>query len=103
MEIPTADAAISLTRIDGGFRVKTTERHHIDVMGMMYNWRICTTLIGYPQCYDRHWCYEGISFAAFMHAVLAAYAWDGADDSEPAGWNKNGQTGEWRPPQERQP
>lgn len=24
--------------------------------------------------------------------------WDGAAGSEPEGWNKNGQTGEWRKP-----
>jgi hypothetical protein len=36
-----------------------------------------------------------------LHAPLpgdetAAAMWDGSDDSEPLGWNKNGQTREWR-------
>lgn len=33
-----------------------------------------------------------------LTAVLAAADWDGGDDTEPVGWNKNGRTGEWRPP-----
>ena len=87
---------IELVPIDGGVRVKETATHYIDVMEQLYNWRIVLTPKSCPLVWDRGWCYSGKD--SFIPAVLAAYAWDGHPDSEPAGWNKNIQTGEWRPP-----
>lgn len=69
--------------INGGWRIKTTETHHIDVLVMLFNDRIVTTPIGNPYEYDRYWCYSK-GGAAF----LAAAAWDGSIDSEPVGWKK---------------
>lgn len=94
--MPPDAAEIAPTPIAGGLRVKTTATHHIDMLRMLFNWRICTTPIGEPNCYDRHWCYKGTGLDTFMAAVLAAHAWDGAEGTEPDGWNKNGQTHEWR-------
>lgn len=87
-----------LTRCDGGYRVKETETHWVDVVRMIYNWRVARTPKDAPWRYDRGWCYAGTDPASFITAVLAALAWDGADSTEPAGWNKNIQTGEWREP-----
>lgn len=91
-----------LTTIDGGWRVKTNEAgtHYIDVFCMIFNYRIATTPIQMPYLIDRHWCYAGKSSDVFVRCVLAALAWDGAEGTEPVGWNKNGQTGEWRPPED---
>lgn len=83
---------------DGGYRVKETATHYVDVTRMIYNWRVCRTPKDFPETYDRGWCYAGTGPTSFTAAVLAAMAWDGADDTEPAGWNKNVQTGEWRGP-----
>jgi hypothetical protein len=88
--------ALDLTPVDGGLRVKETETHYIDVLRMIYNWRIARTPKDSPMTYDRGWCYAGTGDAALWRAVLAAAAWDGADDTEPEGWSKNIQTGEWR-------
>jgi hypothetical protein len=79
---------LELTEIDGGYRVKTTETHHLDVLRMLYNWRLVTTPIGHEDGWDRGWCYFGAGDASFRNAVLAAWAWDGSSDTEPAGYDK---------------
>lgn len=85
-----------LTPVDGGFRVKETDRYYLDVMQMLFNWRLCCTRKDCELVYDRSWCYVGRDQLAFLTAVFAALEWDGSDDTEPVGWNKNNQTGEWR-------
>lgn len=81
-----------------GWRVKSTDTHHLDVMIMAFNYRLVTTNKAIPQVYDRYWCYAGKSPAVLFAAVAAAFAWDGSDGTEPEGWNKSGQTQEWREP-----
>lgn len=79
---------IKLVTIDGGYRIKETASHFIDVMQMTYNWRITTTPKDFPGVYDRGWCYQGQGLAGFLPAALAALAWDGSDDTEPPGYFK---------------
>ena len=79
-----------------GWRVKSTDTHHLDVMIMGFNYRLVTTRRAMPDVYDRYWCYAGKTPTVLLAAVTAASAWNGADDTEPVGWNKNGQTQEWR-------
>jgi hypothetical protein len=93
----TSDA--ELIQIEGGYRVAETPTHYLDVMKMLFSWRLCETPKSCPLVYDRYWCYRGGDIQALLAAVAAARAWDGAQDTEPAGWNKNGQTQEWREPQ----
>jgi hypothetical protein len=81
-----------------GWRVKETSAHFIDVLVQIYNYRIARTPKACPLTCDRYYCYAGKGPATLLAAVLAASAWDGGDDTEPPGWNKNGQTGEWREP-----
>lgn len=95
---PLAES-LGLQPCDGGFRVKETETHYIEVVRMIYNWRLATTPKHSPMTYDRSWCYAGTGAPSFTAAVLAARAWDGADGTEPVGWNKNNQTGDWREPE----
>jgi len=85
-----------VTAIDGGFRVKETATHWIDVQRMIFNWRISTTPKSCPLTYDRNWCYFGTGIETLLRAVGAASEWDGADDTDPPGWSKNVQTGEIR-------
>jgi len=87
-----------VTPVDGGFRVKETDTRWIDVLRMIYNWRVAVTSKDLPWSYERHWCYAGTSFTTLMRAVQAVAEWGGADGTDPEGWNKNGQTGEWRAP-----
>jgi hypothetical protein len=91
---------LQLQPIDGGWRVKTSDdgRHYIDVLRMLYNWRLVTTPVNWPTTLDRGWCYFGHGVdehgnertmsTAFRAAVLAGLAWDGGDSSEPAGYDK---------------
>lgn len=69
--------------IVGGFRLGTVGRHHIDVVKMLFNWRVCETLVDHPGLYDRHWC-----FPKLEDALVAVALWDGAEDTEPTGWIK---------------
>jgi hypothetical protein len=87
-----------VTLVEGGFRIRETDTHYIDVLRMLFNWRVARTMKGHLELYDRHWCFAGTSFITLIRAVTAAAEWDGGDGTEPAGWNKNGQTGEWRKP-----
>jgi hypothetical protein len=97
-EMLTAIAGTEVVLIDGGYRVKETGEHWVDVLRMFFSWRIVTTPKDCPEGYDRHWCYAGTSLLALIGTVGAAVDWDGANGTEPAGWNKNGQTEEWREP-----
>ena len=92
----------NLTAVRGGFIVKDAAdgEHRIDVMQMMYGWRLC--LVPKPEegldarTIDAAWCYFGAGTdedgyqrnmgQAFLNAVLAAQAWDGY--GEPTGFNK---------------
>lgn len=89
------------TPIDGGWRIKKNDAgtHYIDVLTMAFNYRIVLTPIEDPSVYDEFWCFAGKSYADLLRTVLAAMTWDGSTDTEPVGWNKNGQTQEWRAPQ----
>lgn len=88
MEITIADVFPDLKRIEGGWRVKETPTHFIDVLEMIWNYRIVTTPKSCELVWDRGWCYQGKDFAAFMTVVLAAQAWDGSDETEPEGYFK---------------
>ena len=87
-----------LTPITGGYHVKDAGEHCIDVLMMMYNWRIVLS----PKtpeahaCVDAAFCYFGHGFypdgqprdmnQAFLRAVMAAEIWDG--HGEPVGYDK---------------
>lgn len=92
----TGDLQIGL--VEGGWRIKRTDWHYIDVLRMLFSFRVVTTPINFPAVYDRHWCYNGNDAATLIRAVVAAAMWDGRDDTEPTGWNKNGQTKEFVEP-----
>lgn len=81
---------------DGGVRVKETDTHFIDVIPMIYNWRIVTTPKTNEKGYDRGWCYSGRNA---QPALLAAMAWDPDAEEEPQGWVKQAApaTGRRRP------
>lgn len=88
--------------IEGGWRVKTSDDgvHYIDIMVMMFNYRITTTRVDIPAVYDRFWCYVGKDQQTLLRTMAAAMAWSGENGTEPEGWDKNGQTGEFRHPEE---
>lgn len=86
-------AGARLTVLEGGYRVKeaVSGTHWIDLLFMLYDWRIVTTLkspVIQDSGWDRGWCYAGAGLRGFIPAALAAIAWDGADDTEPAGYIK---------------
>lgn len=72
---------LDLKPIEGGYRVATVGTHYVDVLIMLYSARVVETPIDCPVVYDRFWEYTDV-----MAALLAAYVWDGARDTEPADW-----------------
>ena len=84
-----------LGRIDGGFRLKRTAdgQHFIDVIEMIYSWRVVRTPVAAPCGYDVGYCYwgqtrEGGKVQALADALAAAWEWDGNVDRPPTGFNK---------------
>lgn len=90
------DRSYPFLPIIGGFRIGETETHYIDVVRKLYSWRIVRSAKSSPATYDRGYCYFGSDGPTLIKAVIAALAWDGGDDTEPEGWNKNVFTQEWR-------
>lgn len=81
--------------IDGGFRCRTTDNglYYIDVIEMIYSWRVVRTPVAAPMIYDRGYCYFGFKegatkVTALLTALAAAVSWDGADDTDPVGFDK---------------
>lgn len=94
MTYPVPAGVVRLTDPATGtarFRVKTVGDYHIEVISMAFNWRVHTVLVdGFPWTWSaRFWCYQGRGRDSFLAAVLAAQAWDGGNDTEPAGWVKS--------------
>lgn len=75
-----------------GYRIKETGTHFIEVMRMIYNWRVVTVPKRNENLIDRAWCYQGTGLDGFLPAALAAIAWDGSDDTEPPGYFKRAGT-----------
>lgn len=87
--------AIELTPIDGGFCVKRADdRRCIDLMRMLFSWRIVLTVRPddpfEPHALIEHgWCYFGHGVddlghprtmqAAFLRALAAIEIWDGTE------------------------
>lgn len=100
-------AGVAWSVIDSGgttrYRVKETDTHYIEVIRMAFNWRVQTIRKdeGPMAWSERYWCYVGTGRSSFVRAILAAHIWSGLDGTEPAGWNKNSRTGEWREPEGR--
>lgn len=70
------------------YRIKTlVDGRQIIVAPQAVNWRIA--VVRDRDWGGRYWCYEGLSQMSFMLAVLAANAWDGAENTEPVAWRKS--------------
>lgn len=84
-----AELGVTLTPLEGGYHVKALpDGLCVDVMRMIFNWRIVRSDDQHHIGYDRGWCYRGTGTSTLRLAVSQALAWDGADDTEPEGWIK---------------
>jgi len=75
-------------RIDGGWLVKTVGAYDIQVIKLSS----CARVVAQhhddpPRTPSAYWCYYGP--AKTTAAILAALAWDGALDTEPAGASRS--------------
>lgn len=81
-----------LTPIDGGYCVRRLDDGRcVDVLKMIYNWRLAVTLRPHGRPHNGYelieaaWCYFGHGDArtmrsAYLAAVAAARVWDGTGD-----------------------
>ena len=83
---PAQSTVAAVQRLDGGWRVRSTEVFHVDILRMLGgNLRVVTTPVEQPLEYTRAWCFQ----RPLVEVVLAALAFDPDDlGSEPAGWVK---------------
>jgi hypothetical protein len=56
---------------DNRWRVKETETHYIEILGMLFNFRIVTTPKRSPSIWDRGWCYQGNGVSSWLTVCLA--------------------------------
>lgn len=70
-------------KIDGGWRIKETPAHFIEVYSMLFNDRVVEVPKSNPMVVDRYWCYD--KGGAAIHAALL---WDPTTEAEPVGWKK---------------
>ncbi len=83
---------------NGQFYVGETTMHYIIVHEMIFSWRISRSPKDDYLGDDRNWCYYGKGLMNFLLTIEAAVNWDGADDTEPEGWDKNANTGVYANP-----
>ena len=85
------------TVIGDGYRVigdgycvhRPDSEHCVDVLRMIWNWRVVLTARkdGDPHLtHERGYCYFGLDYPVFLRALKAARAWDGQGD--PEGYDK---------------
>jgi hypothetical protein len=87
---------MNYTEIDGGLRVGETDTHYIDVLKMMFNFRVVNTRKDQPGLYDSGFCYFGTDVQSLLRAVAAGVAWAESGAEEPPGWDRNVTTKEVR-------
>ncbi len=96
------DPVATAAPIDGGWCVKTVDGGCIDILRLMYNYRVVLSghapndTGGHPTTYSRGYCYFGHGYTesgqprtmrtALLAATAAAMAWDGCGN--PAGYDK---------------
>ncbi|WP_020670159.1 hypothetical protein [Amycolatopsis nigrescens] len=79
-----------------GLFVGIAEEYIIEVKVDGFEYRLTATSRLDPAGSSRSWRYGGQSTESLAAAVRAALDWNGAWDTEPAGWTFNHQTGETR-------
>jgi hypothetical protein len=93
------DTPITFREDSGEFVVKETPTHNIVVQTrLIFSFRISRQPKDSPMTYDRNWCYYGKGLFNFLRTIEAAAKWDGADDTDPEGWDKNANTGKYAHP-----
>jgi hypothetical protein len=80
---------VTLKPIEGGYRVRATDEYLVDVMLMMFNWRVVVTLPEEEGTFHLHgFCYFGRTEESFQRAVAAALAWEDPLNGTPPGFDK---------------
>ena len=76
--------------------VKRTATHSVDIVPMIFSYRLVLTPLDSPMGYDVGWCYFGLERAVFSRCMIAAMHFDPDTEEAPAWFDK--QLGRWDPP-----
>lgn len=80
---------MTLTQVQGGYRIKQTDEYYVDVMLMMFNWRLVVGLTEMDGLtYEHGYCYFGTDLGTFARAVAAGIAWTDPLNTDPEGFDK---------------
>jgi hypothetical protein len=75
--------------VTGGFLLERTDEHIIEVVEMIYNWRLVISL---PELhglvYEKGYCYFGRGPEPLTRAILAAQQWRDPLNTDPVGFDK---------------
>jgi hypothetical protein len=81
----------------GSFTIARRGEYLVELLTMIYNYRVVLTPVDNPEGYVAGWCYFGADAATLSRAALAALAFDPVVDDEPVGYDKALQrAGAWR-------
>lgn len=72
----------------GCFTVAVRAGYLVEVMPMLFNFRLVLTPVDRPDVYDAGWCYFGTGPDTFGRCVAAAAAFDPAVEADPVGFDK---------------
>ncbi len=79
----------SLTPVRGGYIIRRTDEYVIEVIQMLFNWRLYVALPEhYGQVYEHGFCYYGTGPDPFILAVKAGQQWRDPLNTDPVGFSK---------------
>lgn len=91
LTVPGADGTqltATLTDLELVWQIRDVGPMRIQLMEMLFNWRIALQFTHMPGFVEGGWCYFGRGWDVFQRAVAAAHAFDPAREDAPAGFDK---------------
>ncbi|MEV2277743.1 hypothetical protein AB0I72_19365 [Nocardiopsis sp. NPDC049922] len=91
LTVPGADGdplTVTATALPLVWHVRDVGAMRVEVMEMIFNWRVTIAFTRHPLVLEGGWCYFGRSWDVFERAVRAAHAFDPASQHAPVGFDK---------------
>ncbi|MFW5415055.1 hypothetical protein J0910_00475 [Nocardiopsis sp. CNT-189] len=89
--MPGADGnplTVTSTAVPLVWRVRDIGPMRIEVMEMIFNWRLTISYRAHPMLLEGGWCYFGRTWDVFQRTVRAAHTFDPATQAAPEGFDK---------------
>ncbi|WP_304452875.1 hypothetical protein [Nocardiopsis sp. YSL2] len=82
------DLIVTATAVPGVWHIRDNDPIRVELMEMLFNWRVTIAFIRHPMLIEGGWCYFGRGWDVFQRAVQAAHAFDPAAQAAPEGFDK---------------